>query len=207
MEGSTPTSYTMDHSAGSYVYDTRGRLRVYHRYGSGAAALAADLKILLAEKLTERWLWLLAQAALSAADVNESAKLVGRQAAAGAEIGAGRLHHYRRTAGIHLVTAEVGKVGHHGLVNKARAARPVVFCQGIRHHRHIYVRWGMAAACSCNQACMYRSAGRQPQYTATGRVMPFELHVLDQRLDGGEPGARGQKIMGLALSSRKKKLP
>ena len=50
VEGSTPTSYTMDHSAGSYVYDTRGRLRVYHRYGSGAAALAADLKILLAEK-------------------------------------------------------------------------------------------------------------------------------------------------------------
>ena len=50
VDGQTPTSYTMDHSAGSYVYDTRGRLRVYHRYGSGAAALAADLKILLAEK-------------------------------------------------------------------------------------------------------------------------------------------------------------
>ena len=25
----------MDHSAGSYVYDPAGRLRVYHRYGSG----------------------------------------------------------------------------------------------------------------------------------------------------------------------------
>ena len=50
VPGSTPTSYTMDHSAGSYVYDPAGRLRVYHRYGSGAAALAADLKILLAEK-------------------------------------------------------------------------------------------------------------------------------------------------------------
>ena len=50
VDGKTPTSYTMDHSAGSYVYDPKGRLRVYHRYGSGAAALAADLKILLAEK-------------------------------------------------------------------------------------------------------------------------------------------------------------
>lgn len=49
VEGQTPTSYTMDHSAGSYVYDAQGRLRVYHRYGSGAEALAADLKSLLAE--------------------------------------------------------------------------------------------------------------------------------------------------------------
>ena len=50
VDGATPTSYTMDHSAGSYVYDTRGRIRIYHRYGSGAAALAADLRLLLAEK-------------------------------------------------------------------------------------------------------------------------------------------------------------
>ena len=47
VEGKTPTSYTMDHSAGSYVYDPEGRIRVYHRYGSGAQALADDLKILL----------------------------------------------------------------------------------------------------------------------------------------------------------------
>ena len=50
VEGKTPTSYTMDHSAGSYVYDTAGRLRVYHRYGSGAQALAADVSTLLKEK-------------------------------------------------------------------------------------------------------------------------------------------------------------
>lgn len=50
VEGKSPTSYTMDHSAGSYVYDTKGHLRLYHRYGSGAAALAADIKHLLAEK-------------------------------------------------------------------------------------------------------------------------------------------------------------
>lgn len=49
VEGQTPTSYTMDHSAGSYVYDTAGRLRVYHRYGSGTQALAADVKVLLGE--------------------------------------------------------------------------------------------------------------------------------------------------------------
>lgn len=49
VDGKTPTSYTMDHSAGSYVYDTQGRLRIYNRYGSGAQALAADVKVLLAE--------------------------------------------------------------------------------------------------------------------------------------------------------------
>ncbi|MDP2073957.1 SCO family protein [Hydrogenophaga sp.] len=48
VDGPTPTSYTMDHSAGSYVYDPQGRIRLYHRYGSGAPALAADLKKLLA---------------------------------------------------------------------------------------------------------------------------------------------------------------
>ena len=49
VDGKTPTSYTMDHSAGSYVYDTAGRLRIYTRYGGGAQALAADVKALLAE--------------------------------------------------------------------------------------------------------------------------------------------------------------
>ena len=47
VEGKTPTSYSMDHSAGSYVYDTQGRLRLYARYGSGAQALSSDLKKLL----------------------------------------------------------------------------------------------------------------------------------------------------------------
>ena len=49
VEGKTPTSYTMDHSAGSYVYDPQGRIRLYHRYGSGAEALAGDVRRLLAE--------------------------------------------------------------------------------------------------------------------------------------------------------------
>jgi protein SCO1 len=47
VDGKTPTSYTMDHSAGSYVYDTQGRVRLYSRYGSGAPALAADIQLLL----------------------------------------------------------------------------------------------------------------------------------------------------------------
>ena len=49
VPGNTPTSYTMDHSAGSYVYDAKGRIRLYHRYGSGAQALASDVKRLLSE--------------------------------------------------------------------------------------------------------------------------------------------------------------
>ncbi len=47
VDGKTPGSYTMDHSAASYVYDPQGRLRLYTRYGSGAQALADDLRLLL----------------------------------------------------------------------------------------------------------------------------------------------------------------
>ena len=49
VDGKTPTSYTLDHSAASYVYDPAGRLRLYTRYGTGPEALAADLKLLLKE--------------------------------------------------------------------------------------------------------------------------------------------------------------
>ena len=45
--GPTPTSYTMDHSAGSYVFDTQGHVRLYSRYGSGAQVLAQDIQTLL----------------------------------------------------------------------------------------------------------------------------------------------------------------
>lgn len=47
QEGKTPTSYTMDHSAGSYVFDTQGNVRLYSRYGSGAQVLAQDIQTLL----------------------------------------------------------------------------------------------------------------------------------------------------------------
>jgi protein SCO1 len=49
VDGKTPGSYTMDHSAGSYILDPQGRIRLFTRYGSGAAALADDIKLLLKE--------------------------------------------------------------------------------------------------------------------------------------------------------------
>ena len=50
VPGKTEGSYTVDHTAGSYVFDTQGRVRLFTRYGVGADALAADLKVLLAER-------------------------------------------------------------------------------------------------------------------------------------------------------------
>jgi protein SCO1/2 len=40
--------YSVDHSAGTYIFDTQGRLRLYASYGSGAAKLLHDIRILLA---------------------------------------------------------------------------------------------------------------------------------------------------------------
>jgi protein SCO1/2 len=37
----------MDHSAGSYVFDMQGNVRLYSRYGSGAQVLAQDVQTLL----------------------------------------------------------------------------------------------------------------------------------------------------------------
>lgn len=48
VPGSTPENYTMDHSAGSYIYDPQGRIRLYNRHGTGVQALADDVKKLLA---------------------------------------------------------------------------------------------------------------------------------------------------------------
>lgn len=39
--------YLIDHSAGTYVHDTQGRVRLLIPYGSSATAIAADLKTLL----------------------------------------------------------------------------------------------------------------------------------------------------------------
>jgi protein SCO1/2 len=50
VPGKTETSYTVDHTAGSYVFDAQGRVRLFTRYGMGAEALTSDLKLLLAEK-------------------------------------------------------------------------------------------------------------------------------------------------------------
>jgi len=45
--GTTPGSYTMDHSAGSFVYDPQGRLRLYVGNGQGADVFAHDLREIL----------------------------------------------------------------------------------------------------------------------------------------------------------------
>lgn len=47
VDGKTPGSYSLDHSAGSYIFDSKGRIRLYSRYGAGAEALASDLRLLL----------------------------------------------------------------------------------------------------------------------------------------------------------------
>ena len=45
--GRTPGSYTMDHSAGTFVFDPQGRLRLYVSYGQGADVFVHDLRLLL----------------------------------------------------------------------------------------------------------------------------------------------------------------
>jgi protein SCO1/2 len=49
VPGKQPGSYTMDHTAASYVFDPQGRVRLYIRNGQGAEAIAHDVRILLAE--------------------------------------------------------------------------------------------------------------------------------------------------------------
>lgn len=48
VPGKTEGSYTMDHSAGTYVFDAKGNVRLFERYGAGAEGLTADIKALLA---------------------------------------------------------------------------------------------------------------------------------------------------------------
>jgi protein SCO1/2 len=45
--GKTADDYLMDHSAGTYIYDQAGRLRLLMPYGSGPDMIAHDLKSLL----------------------------------------------------------------------------------------------------------------------------------------------------------------
>ena len=45
--GPTPQTYTMDHSAGTFVFDTDGRLRLYVGHGQDAELFAHDLRELL----------------------------------------------------------------------------------------------------------------------------------------------------------------
>ena len=47
VPGKEPGSYSMDHTAGSYVFDKDGKVRLFVRHGSGAAPIVHDLKQLL----------------------------------------------------------------------------------------------------------------------------------------------------------------
>ena len=47
VPGTSPGSYTMDHTAGSYAFDSEGRLRLYIKHAQGPETLAHDLKELL----------------------------------------------------------------------------------------------------------------------------------------------------------------
>lgn len=47
VPGKSPGSYTMDHSAASFVFDPAGRVRLFVPYGSDPKVLAADIKQLV----------------------------------------------------------------------------------------------------------------------------------------------------------------
>ena len=47
VPGTSPGSYTMDHTAGSYAFDPEGHLRLYIKHAQGPETLAHDLKELL----------------------------------------------------------------------------------------------------------------------------------------------------------------
>lgn len=47
VPGTAPGNYTMDHSAGSYVFDPQGQLRLFIRHGQGTEPIVHDMKQLL----------------------------------------------------------------------------------------------------------------------------------------------------------------
>jgi len=49
VPGGAPGVYTVDHSAGSFVFDAKGQLRLFIKHGQGAEPLAQDLARLIDE--------------------------------------------------------------------------------------------------------------------------------------------------------------
>lgn len=47
VDGASSGRYTMDHTAGTYIFDTKGRIRLFSLFGSGAQVVAADMRLLL----------------------------------------------------------------------------------------------------------------------------------------------------------------
>ena len=52
VPGKTPDSYTIDHTAGTYIFDPQGRIRLFAPQSLDPQLLQADLQALLAEKAT-----------------------------------------------------------------------------------------------------------------------------------------------------------
>ncbi len=50
VAGKDAGSYTLDHTAASYVFDPQGRVRLFVRHGQGPELIVHDLKVLLAGK-------------------------------------------------------------------------------------------------------------------------------------------------------------
>ena len=47
VPGSTPETYTIDHTAGSYIFDRSGKLRLFVRHGQGPGPIVHDIRQLL----------------------------------------------------------------------------------------------------------------------------------------------------------------
>lgn len=47
VAGSTPDSYTIDHTAGTYIFDRSGKLRLFVRHGQPASTIVHDIRQLL----------------------------------------------------------------------------------------------------------------------------------------------------------------
>lgn len=50
VPGKEAGSYSVDHTAGSYLFDPQGRIRLFIRHGQGTEPIVHDLKLLLAGK-------------------------------------------------------------------------------------------------------------------------------------------------------------
>jgi protein SCO1 len=49
VPGKTESSYTIDHTAGAFVFDTKGQVRLFVRYGAPPEGLVSDMKTLLGQ--------------------------------------------------------------------------------------------------------------------------------------------------------------
>jgi protein SCO1/2 len=51
VPGATPNNYSVDHSAGTYIFDKSGKVRLFVTYGADVEALTNDVRLLLSAGL------------------------------------------------------------------------------------------------------------------------------------------------------------